>query len=153
MLLSQPIAMDSLSLEQQLSQYSLLSLLNDLQKQPHTLPQNIRLIRLPPLTVSSTPSTVQTSLASQSQTATSGTANSVSFLLVYAVCFRLIFQLSQIHHITWFPFYSQKYRSQTGSSTNQSPTSPVSNQGFSPGGSPQVSMTPLRFHSSFDDFL
>ncbi|KAI7795437.1 putative CREB-regulated transcription coactivator 1 [Triplophysa rosa] len=99
--IAQPITMDSLTLEQQLSQYSLLSLLNDLQKQPHTLPQNIRLIRLPPLTVSSTPSTVQISLPSQSQTVTSGTTNS--------------------HR----------------NSANQSPTSPVSNQGFSPGGSPQ----------------
>ncbi|XP_051531292.1 CREB-regulated transcription coactivator 1-like [Myxocyprinus asiaticus] len=103
--IAQPITMDSLSLEQQLSQYSLLSLLNDLQKQPHMLPHNIRLIRLPSLTVSSTPSTTQNSLDSQSLMATSGTANS--------------------------------YRNQTGSSTNQSPTSPVSNQGFSPGGSPQ----------------
>ncbi|XP_051528134.1 CREB-regulated transcription coactivator 1-like isoform X1 [Myxocyprinus asiaticus] len=103
--IAQPISLDSLLLEQQLSQYSLLSLLNDLQKQPHTLPQNIRLIPLPPLTVSSTPSTTQASLKSLSQTATSGTANS--------------------------------YRNQTGSSANQSPTSPVSNQGFSPGGSPQ----------------
>ncbi|CAM4732792.1 unnamed protein product [Leuciscus chuanchicus] len=118
--IAQPITMDSLSLEQQLSQYSLLSLLNDLQKQPHTLPQNIRLIRLPPLTVSSTPSTVQTSLASQSQTATSGTANS--------------------------------YRSQTGSSTNQSPTSPASNQGFSPGGSPQhIQVVGSIFGDSFYD--
>ncbi|XP_056590686.1 CREB-regulated transcription coactivator 1b isoform X2 [Triplophysa dalaica] len=99
--IAQPITMDCLTLEQQLSQYSLLSLLNDLQKQPHTLPQNIRLIRLPPLTVSSTPNTVQTSLPSQSQTVTSGTTNS--------------------------------YRN----SANQSPTSPVSNQGFSPGSSPQ----------------
>ncbi|XP_073731923.1 CREB-regulated transcription coactivator 1b isoform X2 [Misgurnus anguillicaudatus] len=107
--IAQPMAMDSLTLEQQLSQYSLLSLLNDLQKQPHTLPQNIRLIRLPPLTVSSTPNTTQNSLDSQSQTVTSGTANS----------------------------FTQQYRSQTGSSANQSPTSPVSNQGFSPGGSPQ----------------
>ncbi|XP_039504377.1 CREB-regulated transcription coactivator 1b [Pimephales promelas] len=115
--ITQPITMDSLSLEQQLSQYSLLSLLNDLQKQPHTLPQNIRLIRLPPLTVSST---VQTSLASQSETATSGTANS--------------------------------YRSQTGSSTNQSPTSPVSNQGFSPGGSPQhIQVVGSIFGDSFYD--
>lgn len=32
----------------------------------------------------------------------------------------------------------QQYRSRVGSSANQSPTSPVSNQGFSPGGSPQV---------------
>ncbi|KTG38112.1 hypothetical protein cypCar_00004202 [Cyprinus carpio] len=71
-----PVTMDNLSLEQQLSQYSLLSLLNDLQKQPHTFPQNIRLIRLPPLTVSSTPNTTQPSLASQSQSATSGVTNS-----------------------------------------------------------------------------
>ncbi|KAL3988307.1 phosphatidylinositol phospholipase C, epsilon [Sarotherodon galilaeus] len=32
---------------------------------------------------------------------------------------------------------NQQYRSRVGSSANQSPTSPVSNQGFSPGGSPQ----------------
>ncbi|XP_055084348.1 CREB-regulated transcription coactivator 1 [Periophthalmus magnuspinnatus] len=31
-----------------------------------------------------------------------------------------------------------QYRSRMGSSANQSPTSPVSNQGFSPGGSPQL---------------
>ncbi|XP_051768639.1 CREB-regulated transcription coactivator 1b isoform X2 [Ctenopharyngodon idella] len=118
--IAQPITMDSLTLEQQLSQYSLLSLLNDLQKQPHTLPQNIRLIRLPPLTVSSAPSTVQTSLASQSQTDTSGSANS--------------------------------YRNQTGSSANQSPTSPVSNQGFSPGGSPQhIQVVGSIFGDSFYD--
>ncbi|XP_051967301.1 CREB-regulated transcription coactivator 1b [Xyrauchen texanus] len=103
--IAQPITMDGLSLEQQLSQYSLLSLLNDLQKQPHMLPHNIRLIRLPSLTVSATPSTAQNTLDSQSLMATSGTANS--------------------------------YRNQTGSSANQSPTSQVSNQGFSPGGSPQ----------------
>ncbi|CAF92223.1 unnamed protein product, partial [Tetraodon nigroviridis] len=30
-----------------------------------------------------------------------------------------------------------QYRSRVGSSANQSPTSPVSSQGFSPGGSPQ----------------
>ncbi|XP_049321760.1 CREB-regulated transcription coactivator 1 isoform X2 [Astyanax mexicanus] len=105
MSISQPITMDSMSLEQQLSQYSLLSLLSDLQKQQHTLPQNIRLIQLPPLTVSSSSSTPQTSLSTQSPTATSAPISS--------------------------------YRNQTGSPANQSPTSPVSNQGFSPGGSPQ----------------
>ncbi|XP_072516967.1 CREB-regulated transcription coactivator 1b isoform X2 [Salminus brasiliensis] len=105
MSISQPIAMDSMSLEQQLSQYSLLSLLSDLQKQQQTLPQNIRLIQLPPLTVSSSSSTPQTSLTTQSPTATSAPVSS--------------------------------YRNQTGSPANQSPTSPVSNQGFSPGGSPQ----------------
>uniref|UniRef100_A0A8B9H1L5 CREB regulated transcription coactivator 1b n=1 Tax=Astyanax mexicanus TaxID=7994 RepID=A0A8B9H1L5_ASTMX len=105
MSISQPITMDSMSLEQQLSQYSLLSLLSDLQKQQQTLPQNIRLIQLPPLTVSSSSSTPQTSLSTQSPTATSAPISS--------------------------------YRNQTGSPANQSPTSPVSNQGFSPGGSPQ----------------
>ncbi|KAL6468698.1 hypothetical protein MHYP_G00222220 [Metynnis hypsauchen] len=74
--ISQPIAMDTMSLEQQLSQYSLLSLLSDLQKQQQTLPQNIRLIQLPPLTVSSASSTPQTSLATQSPTATSAPVNS-----------------------------------------------------------------------------
>ncbi|XP_059394074.1 CREB-regulated transcription coactivator 1-like isoform X2 [Carassius carassius] len=112
--IAQSITMDSLSLEQQLSQYSLLSLLNDLQKQPHSFPQNIRLIHLPPLTVSSAPNNT-----SQSQTATSATASS--------------------------------YR-QTGSSTNQSPTSPVSNQGFSPGGSPQhIQVVGSIFGDSFYD--
>lgn len=32
----------------------------------------------------------------------------------------------------------QQYRTSAGSPANQSPTSPVSNQGFSPGSSPQV---------------
>uniref|UniRef100_A0A3B4AWI7 Uncharacterized protein n=1 Tax=Periophthalmus magnuspinnatus TaxID=409849 RepID=A0A3B4AWI7_9GOBI len=41
-----------------------------------------------------------------------------------------------------------QYRSRMGSSANQSPTSPVSNQGFSPGGSPQVrSFSLLQSHS------
>ncbi|XP_017557815.2 CREB-regulated transcription coactivator 1b isoform X3 [Pygocentrus nattereri] len=74
--ISQPIAMDTMSLEQQLSQYSLLSLLSDLQKQQQTLPQNIRLIQLPPLTVNSASSTSQTSLATQSPTATSAPVSS-----------------------------------------------------------------------------
>ncbi|XP_053539230.1 CREB-regulated transcription coactivator 1b isoform X1 [Ictalurus punctatus] len=103
--ISQPIAMDSMSLEQQLSQYSLLSLLSDLQKQQQTLPQNIRLIQLPPIAISSASSPPLTSLSSQSPTATGAPVSS--------------------------------YRNQTGSPANQSPTSPVSNQGFSPGGSPQ----------------
>ncbi|XP_060733902.1 CREB-regulated transcription coactivator 1b isoform X1 [Tachysurus vachellii] len=102
--ITDPIAMETMSLEQQLSQYSLLSLLSDLQKQQQTLPQNIRLIQLPPITVSSASS--PTSLSSQSPTATSAPV-------------------------------STQYRNQTGSPANQSPTSPVSNQGFSPGGSPQ----------------
>ncbi|KAK1806025.1 hypothetical protein P4O66_013067, partial [Electrophorus voltai] len=102
--ITQPITVDGMSLEQQLSQYSLLSLLSDLQKQQQTLPQSIRLIQLPPLAVTS--GATPASLTSQSPTATSAPVSS-------------------------------QYRSQTGSPANQSPTSPVSNQGFSPGGSPQ----------------
>ncbi|KAJ0012127.1 hypothetical protein NQD34_013102 [Periophthalmus magnuspinnatus] len=50
-----------------------------------------------------------------------------------------------------------QYRSRMGSSANQSPTSPVSNQGFSPGGSPQVRpgttplQTGLNWFSSIDN--
>uniref|UniRef100_A0A8C1X6G7 CREB regulated transcription coactivator 1b n=1 Tax=Cyprinus carpio TaxID=7962 RepID=A0A8C1X6G7_CYPCA len=45
-----------------------------------------------------------------------------------------------------------QYRSQTGSSANQSPTSPVSNQGFSPGGSPQhIQVVGSIFGDSFYD--
>ncbi|KPP75187.1 CREB-regulated transcription coactivator 1-like [Scleropages formosus] len=46
----------------------------------------------------------------------------------------------------------QQYRSQAGSPANQSPTSPVSNQGFSPGGSPQhTSVVGSIFGDSFYD--
>lgn len=38
---------------------------------------------------------------------------------------------------------SLQYRTSAGSPANQSPTSPVSNQGFSPGSSPQVRAPPL----------
>ncbi|XP_078141793.1 CREB-regulated transcription coactivator 1b [Centroberyx gerrardi] len=44
------------------------------------------------------------------------------------------------------------YRNQTGSPANQSPTSPVSNQGFSPGGSPQhIPVVGSIFGDSFYD--
>ncbi|KAM3875678.1 CREB-regulated transcription coactivator 1b [Diretmus argenteus] len=44
------------------------------------------------------------------------------------------------------------YRNQTGSPANQSPTSPVSNQGFSPGGSPQhIPVVGSIFSDSFYD--
>ncbi len=72
------------------------------------------------------------------------------FLPLCTVCFRLIWSfLQEFKYVS----FSQQYRSQTGSSANQSPTSPLSNQGFSPGGSPQVNITLLWFHSSFDDFV
>lgn len=41
-----------------------------------------------------------------------------------------------------------QYRTSAGSPANQSPTSPVSNQGFSPGSSPQVRPPPLPCASS-----
>ncbi|KAK3561455.1 hypothetical protein QTP86_002822 [Hemibagrus guttatus] len=108
----QPMAMDSMSLEQQLSQYSLLSLLSDLQKQQQTLPQNIRLIQLPPIPC-------QLRLQPGPDLLVQPIADGDKRTSQHASCF-------------------QQYRNQTGSPANQSPTSPVSNQGFSPGGSPQL---------------
>ncbi|XP_010900858.1 CREB-regulated transcription coactivator 1b isoform X1 [Esox lucius] len=106
----QAVAMDALTLEQQLSQYAFFSqltaqaqaqVLSDLQQQ-QALPPGIRLITLP---LAPAPAATQSSPGSQVQTTTSINLNS--------------------------------YRNQTGSPANQSPTSPGSNQGFSPGGSPQ----------------
>uniref|UniRef100_A0A8C7NID3 Uncharacterized protein n=1 Tax=Oncorhynchus mykiss TaxID=8022 RepID=A0A8C7NID3_ONCMY len=118
----QAMAMDALTLEQQLSQYAFFSqltaqsqaqVLNDLQQQ--ALPQGIRLITL----ATTTASTV-TQSSPVSQIATTVNINS--------------------------------YRNQTGSPANQSPTSPVSNQGFSPGGSPQhIPVVGSIFGDSFYD--
>ncbi|XP_030640090.1 CREB-regulated transcription coactivator 1b [Chanos chanos] len=102
---TQAVTLDGLSLDQQLSQYSLLTLLSDLQKQQPALPQNIRLIQLPPLAVSTASSMAPPAALTQTHSTANANANT--------------------------------YRNQTGSPANQSPTSPVSNQGFSPGGSPQ----------------
>ncbi|KAJ8408351.1 hypothetical protein AAFF_G00257650 [Aldrovandia affinis] len=108
--IAQAVTMDALTLEQQLSQYPFFGqltsqgqVIGDLQQ------QNIRLIQLPPLSV--TTALTQSSPGSQTQTSVGIDINSASSL--------------------------QQYRSQAGSPSNQSPTSPVSNQGFSPGGSPQ----------------
>uniref|UniRef100_A0A8C7M5L4 CREB-regulated transcription coactivator 1 n=1 Tax=Oncorhynchus kisutch TaxID=8019 RepID=A0A8C7M5L4_ONCKI len=115
----QAVAMEALTLEQQLSQYAFFSqltvqaqaqVLNDLQQQ--ALPQGIRLITLATTTA---PTATQSSPDSQIQTPASINVNS--------------------------------YRNQTGSPANQSPTSPVSNQGFSPGFSPGGSI----FGDSFYD--
>ncbi|XP_062306135.1 CREB-regulated transcription coactivator 1-like isoform X1 [Osmerus eperlanus] len=124
--ITQVVPMETLSLEQQLSQYPFFSqltaqaqaqVLNDLHLQ-QLLPQGIRLITLPPL-ATTTPAT-QASLDSQIQTSASINVNS--------------------------------YRNQTGSPANQSPTSPVSNQGFSPVGSPQhISVVGSIFGDSFYD--
>ncbi|XP_046906254.1 CREB-regulated transcription coactivator 1-like isoform X1 [Hypomesus transpacificus] len=124
--ITQVVPMETLSLEQQLSQYPFFSqltaqaqaqVLNDLHLQ-QLLPQGIRLITLPPL--ATTAPATQASPDSLIQTSASINVNS--------------------------------YRNQTGSPANQSPTSPVSNQGFSPGGSPQhISVVGSIFGDSFYD--
>ncbi|XP_068591006.1 CREB-regulated transcription coactivator 1b isoform X1 [Cebidichthys violaceus] len=119
---------ESLTLEQQLSQFPLFNqltaqaqaqLLNDLQKQQQALPQGIQLITLPPL------ASPGTSASSPSPDSQSQTTASISI---------------------------GSYRNQTGSPATQSPTSPVSNQGFSPGGSPQhIPVVGSIFGDSFYD--
>uniref|UniRef100_A0A8C2YBB7 CREB regulated transcription coactivator 1 n=1 Tax=Coturnix japonica TaxID=93934 RepID=A0A8C2YBB7_COTJA len=124
--ITQAVAMDALSLEQQLPPYPFFTqTTSQQQQQPQvvsTLPQNTPLMQtsglqrgtqLPPLSVT-VPSTIPQSppgSQSQSQPSMGIDINSASL---------------------------QQYRSNAGSPANQSPTSPVSNQGFSPGSSPQV---------------
>uniref|UniRef100_A0A8C7LTE9 Uncharacterized protein n=1 Tax=Oncorhynchus mykiss TaxID=8022 RepID=A0A8C7LTE9_ONCMY len=122
------VAMEALTLEQQLSQYAFFSqltvqaqaqVLNDLQQQ--ALPQGIRLITL--------------------ATTTAPTAT-------HSSCLRLSPPQTVLGTFS--------YRNQTGSPANQSPTSPVSNQGFSPGfspgGSPQhIPVVGSIFGDSFYD--
>ncbi|XP_015741585.1 CREB-regulated transcription coactivator 1 isoform X2 [Coturnix japonica] len=125
--ITQAVAMDALSLEQQLPPYPFFTqTTSQQQQQPQvvsTLPQNTPLMQtsglqrgtqLPPLSVT-VPSTIPQSppgSQSQSQPSMGIDINSASL---------------------------QQYRSNAGSPANQSPTSPVSNQGFSPGSSPQHS--------------
>ncbi|XP_064898595.1 CREB-regulated transcription coactivator 1 isoform X5 [Columba livia] len=122
--ITQAVAMDALSLEQQLPPYPFFTqTTSQQQQQPQvasTLPQNTPLMQssalqrgtqLPPLSVT-VPSTIpQSPPGSQSQPSMGIDINSASL---------------------------QQYRSNAGSPANQSPTSPVSNQGFSPGSSPQL---------------
>ncbi|XP_058494532.1 CREB-regulated transcription coactivator 1b isoform X4 [Solea solea] len=127
----QAIPTESMTLEQQLSQYPLFSqltaqaqaqLVSDLQKQQQALSQGIQLITFPPpaSTATSTATASSSSPDSQSQTTASIGVSS--------------------------------YRNQTGSPATQSPTSPVSNQGFSPGGSPQhIPVVGSIFGDSFYD--
>ncbi|XP_068599488.1 CREB-regulated transcription coactivator 1b [Brachionichthys hirsutus] len=125
----QAVPTESLSLEQQLSQYPLFNqltpqaqaqLLDDLQKQQQALSQGIQLITLPTLASPGTATAGSPSPDSQSQTTASISVSS--------------------------------YRNQTGSPATQSPTSPVSNQGFSPGGSPQhIPVVGSIFGDSFYD--
>ncbi|XP_073705743.1 CREB-regulated transcription coactivator 1-like [Garra rufa] len=99
--LAQAVAIDAMTLEQQLAQYAFFS-------QPSTQTQGVgglsqlqQNTQLPPVS------------GSQTQTSVGIDINTAASL--------------------------QQYRCRVGSSANQSPTSPVSNQGFSPGGSPQHS--------------
>ncbi|XP_041880401.1 CREB-regulated transcription coactivator 1 isoform X5 [Corvus kubaryi] len=122
--ITQAVAMDALSLEQQLPPYPFFTQTSSQQQQQapvaSSLPQTPPLLQssglqrgpqLPPLSVT-VPSTIpQSPPGSQSQPSMGIDINSASL---------------------------QQYRSNAGSPANQSPTSPVSNQGFSPGSSPQL---------------
>ncbi|XP_050790449.1 CREB-regulated transcription coactivator 1 isoform X2 [Gopherus flavomarginatus] len=122
--ITQAVAMDALSLEQQLPPYQFFTQTSSQQQQQtqvaSSLPQNTPLMQtsglqrgsqLPPLSVT-VPSTIpQSPPGSQTQPSMGIDINSASL---------------------------QQYRSNAGSPANQSPTSPVSNQGFSPGSSPQL---------------
>ncbi|XP_069009457.1 CREB-regulated transcription coactivator 1b isoform X4 [Embiotoca jacksoni] len=126
--ITQALPTESLTLEQQLSQYPLFNqltaqaqaqLLSDLQKQ-QALPQGIQLITLPTLASTCNATATVSSPSPDSQTTASISVSS--------------------------------YRNQTGSPATQSPTSPVSNQGFSPGGSPQhIPVVGSIFGDSFYD--
>ncbi|XP_074490754.1 CREB-regulated transcription coactivator 1b isoform X1 [Sebastes fasciatus] len=126
--ITQVLQTESLTLEQQLSQFPLFNqltaqaqaqLLNDLQKQQQALPQGIQLITLPTL---GSPGTTASSPSPDGQSQTTASISIGS------------------------------YRNQTGSPATQSPTSPVSNQGFSPGGSPQhIPVVGSIFGDSFYD--
>ncbi|XP_042574162.1 CREB-regulated transcription coactivator 1 isoform X3 [Cyprinus carpio] len=99
--LAQAVAIDAMTLEQQLAQYAFFS-------QPSTQTQGVG--GLPQLQQNTQLPSVS---GSQTQTSVGIDINTAASL--------------------------QQYRCRVGSSANQSPTSPVSNQGFSPGGSPQHS--------------
>ncbi|XP_052471998.1 CREB-regulated transcription coactivator 1 isoform X2 [Carassius gibelio] len=104
--IAQAVAIDAMSLEQQLAQYAFFS-------QPSTQTQGVQLQQNNQLPAVS---------CNQTQTSVGIDINTAASL--------------------------QQYRCRVGSSANQSPTSPVSNQGFSPGGSPQHSSI---FGSVFGD--
>ncbi|NXE69442.1 CRTC1 protein, partial [Calcarius ornatus] len=123
--ITQAVAMDALSLEQQLPPYPFFTQTSSQQQQQpavaSSLPQTPPLLQssglqrgpqLPPLSVTVPSSIPQSPPGSQSQPSMGIDINSASL---------------------------QQYRSNAGSPANQSPTSPVSNQGFSPGSSPQHS--------------
>ncbi|XP_078526004.1 CREB-regulated transcription coactivator 1 isoform X3 [Lissotriton helveticus] len=124
--ITQAVAMDALSMEQQLPPYSFFTQttsptqtqVSSVLSQNASLMQNSGLQRgtqLPPLSVTMSSSIPQSPPGSQAQPSMAIDINSVSIASL------------------------QQYRSNAGSPANQSPTSPVSNQGFSPGSSPQHS--------------
>ncbi|KAF7237036.1 CREB-regulated transcription coactivator 1 [Varanus komodoensis] len=117
--IAQAVAMDTLSMEQQLPPYPFFSQGSaPPQPQPNQVasaplmqsPGLQRGVQLPPLSVTAPSAIPQTPPGSQSQTPMGVDISSGSL---------------------------QQYRSNAGSPANQSPTSPVSNQAFSPGSSPQ----------------
>ncbi|KAM3865589.1 LOW QUALITY PROTEIN: CREB-regulated transcription coactivator 1 [Diretmus argenteus] len=101
-------AINAMALEQQLSQYTFFN--QQPTSQTHQSQPQTGLVQLPS-------SLVQT----QNSCSTPGSQTSQSNMTV---------DMNTASSL-------QQYRSRVGSSANQSPTSPVSNQGFSPGGSPQ----------------
>ncbi|XP_018528530.1 CREB-regulated transcription coactivator 1b isoform X2 [Lates calcarifer] len=129
--ITQAVPTESLTLEQQLAQYPLFNqltaqaqaqLLSDLQKQQQALPQGIQLITLP------TPASTGTATATASSPSPDSQSQTTASISI------------------------SSYRNQTGSPATQSPTSPVSNQGFSPGGSPQhIPVVGSIFGDSFYD--
>ncbi|XP_053321641.1 CREB-regulated transcription coactivator 1 isoform X3 [Spea bombifrons] len=133
--LTQAVAMDALSLEQQLPPYAFFTQQSSQQQTqvPSGLSQNSSLMQgsglqrgsqLPPLTVTIATTIPQSPPGNQSPSALAIDINSASL---------------------------QQYRSNAGSPANQSPTSPVSNQGFSPGSSPQHSILGSVFGDSYYD--
>ncbi|XP_069071649.1 CREB-regulated transcription coactivator 1 isoform X1 [Pleurodeles waltl] len=122
--ITQAVAMDALSLEQQLPPYTFFTQTTSPTQTSSGMPQNASLMQnsglqrgtqLPPLSVTISSSIPQSPPGSQAQPSMSIDITSVSLASL------------------------QQYRSNAGSPANQSPTSPVSNQGFSPGSSPQHS--------------
>ncbi|XP_073452186.1 CREB-regulated transcription coactivator 1 isoform X1 [Aquarana catesbeiana] len=133
--ITQAVAMDALSLEQQLPPYTFFTQSASQQQtqmqsglsQSSSMMQGSNLQRgtqLPPLNVSISTTVPQSPPGIQTPTSLAMDINSASL---------------------------QQYRSNAGSPSNQSPTSPVSNQGFSPGSSPQHSILGSMFGDAYYD--
>ncbi|XP_075061275.1 CREB-regulated transcription coactivator 1 isoform X3 [Mixophyes fleayi] len=131
--ITQAVTMDALSLEQQLPPYTFFTQTASQPQAPSGLSQNSSLMQssglhrgtqLPPLTVTISTTVPQSPPGIQTPSSLAIDINSASL---------------------------QQYRSNAGSPANQSPTSPVSNQGFSPGSSPQHSILGSVFGDSYYD--